>query len=256
MGAGRAAKGRCRGPRWNERCRPENAKLGRVDSREEKQLWGQGAERILEDTGDIKGKGRGTKWQEVTLKELQTTKKEVTTTPSWESLVKGRKETVHGKPPVSERRDGEWRSRAATVFKDAVEAYHSLVAKLCPTLCDAMDTGEPARDSPGKDTGVGCHFLLQGIFWTQGSNLCLLHWQVILYHWVTWEAHYELGEGKLWPRITGWHGVGLLNASVHGEWKTIALLNVFRWNEIKVRIWNVKEFIFHVQIYLHFGVRG
>ena len=25
-------------------------------------------------------------------------------------------------------------------------------------------------DSPGKNTGVGCHFLLQGIFPTQGSN--------------------------------------------------------------------------------------
>ena len=25
----------------------------------------------------------------------------------------------------------------------------------------------------GKHTGVGCHFLLQGIFWTQGSNPCL-----------------------------------------------------------------------------------
>ena len=33
---------------------------------------------------------------------------------------------------------------------------------------------------PGKNTEVGCHFLLQGIFLTQGSNLCLLrllHWQ-------------------------------------------------------------------------------
>ena len=29
----------------------------------------------------------------------------------------------------------------------------------------------------GKNTGVGCHFLLQGIFLTQGSNLRLLHWQ-------------------------------------------------------------------------------
>ena len=32
---------------------------------------------------------------------------------------------------------------------------------------------------PGKRTGVGCHFLLQGIFLTQGLNpsvLCLLHW--------------------------------------------------------------------------------
>ena len=33
-------------------------------------------------------------------------------------------------------------------------------------------------DFPGKNAGVGCHFLLQGIFSTQGSNLCLLHWQV------------------------------------------------------------------------------
>ena len=44
----------------------------------------------------------------------------------------------------------------------------------------------PARllcpwNSPGKNTGEGCHALLQGIFLTQGSNLCLLcllHWQV------------------------------------------------------------------------------
>ena len=35
-------------------------------------------------------------------------------------------------------------------------------------------------DSPGKNTGMGCHALLQGIFLTQGWNpwlLCLLHWQ-------------------------------------------------------------------------------
>ena len=32
-------------------------------------------------------------------------------------------------------------------------------------------------DSPGKNTGVGCHFFLQRIFPTQGSNPCLLHWQ-------------------------------------------------------------------------------
>ena len=31
--------------------------------------------------------------------------------------------------------------------------------------------------SSGKRTGVGCHFLLQGIFLTQGSNQYLLHWQ-------------------------------------------------------------------------------
>ena len=31
--------------------------------------------------------------------------------------------------------------------------------------------------SPGKNTGVGCHFLFQGIFPTKGLNLHLLHWQ-------------------------------------------------------------------------------
>ena len=31
--------------------------------------------------------------------------------------------------------------------------------------------------SPGKNTGVGCHALLQGIFPIQGLNLCLLHCQ-------------------------------------------------------------------------------
>lgn len=36
--------------------------------------------------------------------------------------------------------------------------------------------------------GVGCHFLLQGVFPTQGSNLCLLHCRWILYCWTTREA--------------------------------------------------------------------
>ena len=45
----------------------------------------------------------------------------------------------------------------------------------------------PARflspwSSPGKNTGVRCHFLLQGIFLTQGCNLGLLHCKHILYH--------------------------------------------------------------------------
>ena len=39
-------------------------------------------------------------------------------------------------------------------------------------------------DFPSKNTGVGCHFLLQGIFWIQGSNLhllCLPHSREILH---------------------------------------------------------------------------
>ena len=42
-----------------------------------------------------------------------------------------------------------------------------LVAQLCPTLCDPMDCSLPGSslrgDSPGKNTGVGCHARLQGI---------------------------------------------------------------------------------------------
>ena len=54
----------------------------------------------------------------------------------------------------------------------------------CLTLCDPMNCCPPGssvhEDSPGKNTGVGCHALLQGIFPTQGSNPCLLYllyWQ-------------------------------------------------------------------------------
>ena len=53
-----------------------------------------------------------------------------------------------------------------------------LVAQLCPT-CDPMDCSPPGSsvhgDSPGKNTGVGCHALLQGIFPTQGLNSGLQH---------------------------------------------------------------------------------
>ena len=46
---------------------------------------------------------------------------------------------------------------------------------------------QPARplcpwDSPGKNAGVSCHFLLLKIFLTQGLNLSLLHCRQILYH--------------------------------------------------------------------------
>ena len=37
-------------------------------------------------------------------------------------------------------------------------------------------------NSPSKNTGVGCHFLLQGTFLTQGSNPGLLHCRQIFYH--------------------------------------------------------------------------
>ena len=54
---------------------------------------------------------------------------------------------------------------------------------LCPTLCDPMDPTRLLcpRGSPGKNTEVGGHSLLQGIFPTQGLNPGLLHCRRILY---------------------------------------------------------------------------
>ena len=71
-----------------------------------------------------------------------------------------------------------------------------LVAQSCPTLCTPMICSLPGSsvhgDSPGKNTGVGCHFLLQGIFPTQGSSLGLPHCRRILYCLSHQESHIKL----------------------------------------------------------------
>ena len=53
-----------------------------------------------------------------------------------------------------------------------------LVAQSCLTLCDPVVC---PWNSPGKNTGVGCHYLLQGIFLMQGFSPGLLHCRQILY---------------------------------------------------------------------------
>ena len=61
----------------------------------------------------------------------------------------------------------------------------SSVAQSCLTLCDPIGCSPPGsfvhEDSPGKNTRVGCHALLQRIFPTQGSNPGLPHGKQILY---------------------------------------------------------------------------
>ena len=52
-------------------------------------------------------------------------------------------------------------------------------AQLRLTLCNIIDCSPCPWDSPGKNIGVDCHTLLQGINPTQGTDprlLCLLHW--------------------------------------------------------------------------------
>ena len=54
-----------------------------------------------------------------------------------------------------------WQVVGRQIYEDTAVAAKSLQS--CPTLCDPIDgTRLPRpRDSPGKNTGVGCHFLLQ-----------------------------------------------------------------------------------------------
>ena len=59
----------------------------------------------------------------------------------------------------------------------------SEVAQSCLTLCNPMDTWllHP-WDFLGKNSGLVCHFLLQGIFLTQRWNPGLLHCRQMFYH--------------------------------------------------------------------------
>ena len=74
----------------------------------------------------------------------------------------------------------------------------------------------------GKETGVGCHFLLQGIFPTQGSNLyllCLLHCRRILYPLSHRRSFMRTGDFVLlWPSSYSEHCL------VNSRWS----LNVLR----------------------------
>ena len=73
--------------------------------------------------------------------------------------------------------------RIHTIIRSYV-CMHAKSLQSCPTLCDLVDCSPPGPavhgDSSGKNTGVGFHALLQGVFPTEGSNphlVCLLHWQ-------------------------------------------------------------------------------
>ena len=83
-----------------------------------------------------------------------------------------------------------------------------LVAQLCPTLCDPKDCSPPGStvhgDSPGKNTWVGCHALLQGIFPTQESNPGLPHCRQTLYHLSHQGSLIPLLKGSKTARSLGW----------------------------------------------------
>ena len=98
---------------------------------------------------------------------------------AWEGLKNRHPELDYGQRPAS----APLIKRPRVLVKGG--RLNMLVSQLHLTLCDPVNCSLPGSsvhgDSPGKNTGVGCHTLLQGISRTQGSNLGLLHCRWILF---------------------------------------------------------------------------
>ena len=85
--------------------------------------------------------------------------------------------TIHSVVKVRKAQGKQGRGKLGVNFR-------ALCAQSCPTHCDLWTIARQAKnpwDFSGKNTGVGCHVLLQGIFPNQGSNLGLLYCKQTLY---------------------------------------------------------------------------
>ena len=117
-----------------------------------------------------------------------------------------------------------------------------LVVQSGPTLGDLKDCSPPCSscpwDSPSKNTGVSSHYLLQGIFPTQGSNPGLLNWRQILYQLshqgspriLEWVA-YPFSRGSSWSRNRA--GVSRIAGGFFISWATRETLNTSKCSLIQ-----------------------
>ena len=67
------------------------------------------------------------------------------------------------------------------IFREQLRVGGERASHLCACVCSVV-LDSVTWDFSGKSTGMGCHFLLQGIVSTQGLNLSLLrllHWQEV-----------------------------------------------------------------------------
>ena len=109
-----------------------------------------------------------------------------------------------------------------------------LVAQLCLTLCDPIDCSLPGSSVhggfPTKNTGVGCHALLQEIFPTQGPNPSLLHCRRIRYHLSHQGSPSQLLEWVVYPFSRGssqhrnWTGISCIAGGFFTSWATREVL--------------------------------
>ena len=96
-------------------------------------------------------------------------------------------------------------------YRSTAQSLYTVCVSVCVCLCVSPSAVSnslrphgvyPARllcpwNSPGKNTGVGSHSLLQGIIPIQGSNPGLLHFRQVLYHLSHQESPYHRQEIRL-----------------------------------------------------------
>ena len=71
--------------------------------------------------------------------------------------------------------------------------------------------GSSPWNSPGKNTGVGCHFLLQGNFLTQELNSSLPHCRQMLY-WLSYKGSFEVKVAQKCPTLCNPMDCGIFQA--------------------------------------------
>ena len=119
-----------------------------------------------------------------------------------------------------------------------------LVVQSCLTLFNPMDCGLPGSfvhgDSPGKNTGVGCHALLQGIFPTQGSNAGLPHCGKILYclshqesPWILEWVAYPFSRGSSLARNRT--GISWIAVRFFTSWATREAYDMYKGSKIDTK---------------------
>ena len=125
-------------------------------------------------------------------------------------------------------------------------------------------------DFPGNNTGVGGHFLLQGIFLTHGSNPSLPLGMWILAHWAPWEAHSHCTrqqktsptsyENRVSKQVSLWNlncrlineTVGLCSSDVNRKWWLIKR----QVGKFVRTLYSMCYFNKHWPILVLFGVKG
>ena len=99
------------------------------------------------------------------------------------------------------------------LFNMLLSAAASKLLQSCPTLCDLIDGSPPGScpwDSPEKNTGVGCHFLLKCM---KVKSLKMKSFSHVRLFTIPWTVAYQALPSMGFPRQEYWSGVPLPSPS-------------------------------------------